>query len=855
MLPIAQIRTTLMQTLARENRVIITAPTGTGKSTQVPQYLLDDGGLAGRILILQPRRLAARMLATRVAEERATPLGGEIGFITRFESRVSQDTRACYVTEGVLPRMLLDDPRLSTVAAVVFDEFHERSLTCDLCLAMLYDLQRRVRPDLKLLVMSATLETQSLKTFLGEAPLLTAAARLFPVTCRYLAAPPRKPIWETAADALRQLAEGEPAGDVLLFMPGAYEIRRTLESCRALCRGLDLQFLALHGDLPAEQQRAVMQETGQRRVIVTTNIAETSLTVPGVRHVIDSGLARVSRHDPGRGFNTLFVEPISRHAAEQRAGRAGRVAPGVCVRLWTQLEQNHRHVQTEPEVRRVDLAEAVLQLRCLGYEQPLAFPWYEPPPQAALAAAEKLLRDIGALAVAGTCLTPLGRRISTFPGHPRIGRFLLAAAERHCLREAVSAAALLTERPILLGTAALDDRWQDGVRRALATTRHAAWVTGAAVETAPVSDFLPLLEGLRLAAALHFDSSACARHGLSGSAAAQVCRTEAFFLQFCRRQHWPVNHTPGQPADLIQSLLLAYPDHLARRRDQGTLLCDLRDGRRGELVRASAARRAPFILPCEIRETGGGRQGVRILLSLVSEVREDWLLDLFPDSWREEEDLSWNETRKAVEARQRTYCLGLLLDEHLTHEVPAEKATPILAAQILSGRLKLANWNEDVEAWIQRVRWVAEQFPERQFAPYDEADTEAVVRQLCAGHSRFSAVADLPVLPLVKARLSGADQHFVESMAPDHVPLPSGRRLRLRYKPGHPPRGNARLQELYGLRDTPTVAGGRARVLLEILAPNMRPVQITDDLAGFWVNRYPAVKKELCRRYPKHEWR
>ena len=585
-LPIFNIRGEFMAALGRTNRIVLTAPTGSGKSTQAPQFLLDApaGTLAaGQILVLQPRRLAARMLAERVADERAGKLGDEVGFQTRFETAVSAQTRLRFITEGILPRMLLGDPLLRSVAAVVFDEFHERSLATDLSLALIRSLQETRRPDLKLVVMSATLDAARLLEYLGNAPAppaighlaaispmttdampgrnpiatpshrhtavpvvhLHAEGRRYPVDIRYRqgsggAAQP----WDLAADALGQLLAAGAAGDVLIFMPGSYEIRRTLEACRRHA-GAGVTLLPLYGDLPAEQQHQVMRpDPVRRKIIVATNIAETSLTIPGVRHVIDSGLARIQRFDAARGFNTLFVETISRAAAEQRAGRAGREAPGICLRLWTQLEQNHRPPHQDAEIARVDLAETVLSLSMLGF-RPHEFPWFESPPATAVAAATTLLVDLGALekitnaerrvtnecdlkldADSAACamrnspfaiphtVTPTGRRMSQLPAHPRLARLLLEAENRGCLREATLLAAILSERNALLAGKTAD----------------------APAEDPYDSDLNRLMTLLHQARAAHYDPAHCTRLGLNATAARQIFRTQAYFHQVCHRR-------------------------------------------------------------------------------------------------------------------------------------------------------------------------------------------------------------------------------------------------------------------------------------------------------------------------------
>ncbi|MDD5675428.1 MAG: helicase-related protein, partial [Chitinivibrionales bacterium] len=409
-LPILEYRETIATALQNGKNIIVAAPTGSGKSTQVPQVLLQSGLFDKTILVLQPRRIAARMLATRVAYERGSALGEEIGFQTRFERLISEHTRICFITEGILPRMALSDKNLSGVSAVIFDEFHERSLACDFGLGLLSDLQRTHRPDLRLIVMSATIDVAPVKEYLGDCEVIESAGRVYPIDIRYLAGNASTPPWDAATAAVKTLLGEGAEGDLLVFMPGAYEIRRTIERIGELVRGEAITAIPLYGDLPAAAQQRVMERSAGRKIIVATNIAETSLTIPGVRHVIDSGLARVNRFDAARGFNTLFTESISVDAADQRAGRAGREAPGICLRLWGRSSQEGRARRTTPEVLRVDLADTALALHQLGYTDQTAFPWFEPPSSAALQSAHELLALLGALDDNGN-LTGLGREM------------------------------------------------------------------------------------------------------------------------------------------------------------------------------------------------------------------------------------------------------------------------------------------------------------------------------------------------------------------------------------------------------------------------------------------------------------
>lgn len=858
-LPISALRDAILDAWNASPYLVLTAPTGTGKSTRVPQFLLDSGTVEGEILVLQPRRLAARMLAARVADERDLPLGEEIGYQTRLDSRVSERTRVRFITDGLLPRFFLSNPTLAGIGAVLFDEFHERSLSSDVGLALVKRLQAERRSDLKVGVMSATLDAGTVASYLGECPVITLAGRAFPVDTRYRPASKRVvPVWDSAIDALAALLREESDGDVLVFMPGAYEIRRTMDAGRRLRTAQKLLFLPLYGDLPAFRQAEVMEGSDRRKVIVATNIAETSLTIPGVRHVIDSGLARISRYDPSRGLTTLFVEPISRHSAEQRAGRAGREGPGTCTRLWSQGEQAQRPTQTAPEIQRCDMAQTVLHMGCYGLDDDSALDWFEPPTAEAVDRARALLTELGALARGRAGLTDLGREMAELPVHPRVARFLIEVNRRGGLGQACLMAAILGERPVTLGG-------PDGLKKLKAAFPNV--LPSASPEPSRpeagsgeggagfASDLFLIMNALHAAREARFDPASCTRWGLAANGARAVWQAAEYFRGVCKRRGMDVHSECGGGAELLKSLLVAYPDHLAHRRDAGSLACELRNGRRGELTRYSSLRRAELFIAGEIREVGGGGRPVKTVLSMNSETRGEWLDQLFPDAWEFVDELAWHEVRREVNRIETTRCLGVLLEQKVSHDVDQPRAGAMLAEQVMKRELPLRGWSKEVREWIQRARWVAALFPDRELPVYSEDDRELIMRELCAGERRYDGVKKKECLPFVRNVLSWEEQRFVEDMAPTRTDLPNGHRLHVRYEPGRPARGRARIQDLYGLKDSPSVAGGHQRVLLEILAPNMRAVQVTDDLAGFWQNLYPSVKRELAKRYPKHEWR
>lgn len=811
------------------NRAVISAPTGSGKTTQVPQMLLQSGLLEHGIVVLQPRRLACRLLARRVAAEMGCNTGEQVGYRTRHDSKVSAATRISFMTEGFLLRLLLGEPDLPQFSAVILDEFHERHLGGDIVLALLKQLQESSRPDLKILVMSATLDTGLVAGYL-DCPLLEAGGRLHPVDVSYQDAPVEQPVWTSAARAVRDLVGIESEGDVLVFMPGAYEIRRTIEECGRFAATKSLALLPLYADLPAAAQDAAVGPNSRRKVIVSTNVAETSITIEGVRHVVDSGQVKVHRFDTRRGMNVLSLARVSRSSADQRAGRAGRTAPGTCLRLWSRHEQGRKAKDEVPEVQRLDLSETVLHLGFLGFREAAEFPWLQPPSAESLTGAKALLASLGATDDAGA-LSTTGKAMVGLPMHPRLSRMLIEASKRGAAKRAALWAALVSERDLLTGSRG----------------------SGISHDAEERSDFAALENALHAARSVSYDRRKCADMGLSASACRQVERTSKLFLSACRKAGLD---TGGKDRfeDAVKSLLVAYPDHVAALRSKDHRVYELVGGRRCTLPAHSAAAGAELIVPVEVEDRGTGK-GMKAVLSLATEVTLGWLDELFPGSVGETADVVWDEERQRVNSMSGATFEGLVVAPRFSTRVDAAAAEAMLAGKVMSGELRLAGWDDKVEAWIERTRCVAAWFPEKGLLTYDDDDKNVILLALCKGATAYAHIRKTPCLGEVKNALSWGDREFVEKMAPERVQLPRGYRMKIRYEAGGRAIGRAKIQDLYGLDETPKVGGGRHPVLLEILAPNFRPVQTTDDLAGFWNNLYPEVRKQLSRRYPKHEWR
>ncbi len=835
-LPIYDLDEEIVSALRDGNRLILQAPTGSGKSTQVPQILLDGGVLgSGRCVILQPRRLAARMLAARVAAERGVRLGDEVGYRIRLDNVSSRQTRILFVTEGILLRQMQSDPHLGGISTVIFDEFHERHLYGDITLARALDLQETLRPDLKIIVMSATLDGAGLAGYLAPCKTLVSEGRTHPVEIEHMRHEPKDdPPWELAAEAVADRFD-RTDGDVLVFMPGAYEISRTIREL-TIRLGSRCAILPLHGELPpAEQDRAVGRSSG-RKVIVSTNVAETSLTIDGVTLVVDSGLARIARYDPTRGINTLFIEKISRASADQRAGRAGRTAPGVCVRLWTARDHERRIPRELAEIRRLDMAETALTLKAAGVDDLENFRWIEAPEAQALARAETLLRDLGAVDPAGG-ITATGRRMLSFPVHPRYARMFLAAGELGCVREAALIAALTQNRSILLRA---DKRIEE--------ERMEIFGSG-------TSDFLVLMRAFHWAKAAGFRPGECRALAVHADSARQVEKLYEQFLDIAHAEALDINERPAAEQAVARCILAGFSDQVACRRSGGTLVCDIVHGRRGTLARTSVAQESRLIAAAEITEIEGRDGDARVLLNLATGIEEAWLRELYPADFSDSAEYHFDASQNRVVVRKAKRFRDLVLETQDRDAEPGPAASGCLAAQVLSGSLRLNGWDDAVEQWIHRVNFLAAALPDQGIPAMGGDERHHIILLVCDGATCYRDIKDAPVLQHARSLLTPGEQHLVDRHAPARLELPGGRHAKITYAASAEPFLAARIQDLYGVDDDIKIAMGRHSLTLHILAPSHRPVQITRSLRSFWAEAYPKLKQELQRKYPKHEWR
>jgi ATP-dependent helicase HrpB len=836
-LPIYEVERDLVAGLKERGRVVLTAPTGAGKSTQVPQMLLRHGFLErGQVAVLEPRRIAARLLAARAAAELGVPLGGEVGYQVRFENRTGPSTRIRYVTEGILLRQMLEDPKLSGVSALIVDEFHERHLYGDVLLASAARLQARQRPDLVLVVMSATLDDAPLEKYLSPCARVSASGQAHPVQISYRGAAGDPPVWEQVAQAFCDHVREGGRGDVLVFLPGGYEIFRTQEELEKCKESRGYLLLPLHGELGPAEQDAAVARYAQPKIVLATNVAETSITIDGIRLVIDSGLARIPRYDPYRGVNTLFTEKISRASADQRTGRAGRTAPGECVRLWTPEDQARRPAREAPEVKRLELSEVLLTLKAGGVQDLRSFPWFELPTNEALAQGETLLAELGALKD-GT-LTGLGRSMVAFPLHPRYARMLLAAQELGCVRQAAQVAAITQGRDLLL-------RNVDASTSSFREEHFGG---------ASTSDFHVLLRAWEFAEKHDFRREPCHRAGIHVGAARQVRPLVAQFLRLAERSGLDALARAQGDEALRKCVLMGFPDRVARRAEPGTLRCEVVHGRKGVLTRESAVRQSPLFVAAEIREVEGkGKEG-KTLLSLATAIEVDWLVELFPEDISRRPQVFYDPSAKRVMAEEWLRFRDLVLEKRRVEPPPAPEAARLLAEEVLSGRLKLSDWDAGADQWWLRVGLVSRTCPELGIPPASEADRRAVLEEICRGAVAAKEVKDRPVKASLRGWLGGERAALVERHAPERLTLSNGRSAKLVYVADGPPHLALRIQDLYGVTDVPRIARGRVAPLVHILAPSMRPVQITQDLIGFWRDHYPKLRRELRRKYPKHEW-
>ena len=794
-LPITPFKDKIASELARAGELILTAPTGSGKSTQTPRFLL--GKTKGRILILEPRRLSARSLAARVASEEKTALGGRVGYQVRFDSKAGPTTEAVFQTYGVFVAQMMKDPVLPGVGAVLLDEFHERALDADLALAWLKSL-RKTRPDLKFAAMSATLDAGALGKLLPNAARIDVPGRIHPVDIRHRPTGSRERIEDAALAALKDLAKEGLDGSVLIFMPGAAEIRRTAGALATYAREQDLEVLSLHGSMELDEQQRVMDPGQKRRVIIATNVAETGLTIPGVTAVIDSGLHRVAAHDAARGINTLYLSRIARANADQRAGRAGRTAPGRCIRLWSKADEAGMSPSLKPEISRLELSSLRLQASSL----PEAVEWLTPPPGEAWEAAGKSLAALGAIDDKGRA-TARGRDLLRYPAPPKVA-------------------------------AVLDDA------RALGPDAYERACAMAAVfETAG--------EAPNRASDLQELSSAL----LAGAREELSRETVEAFRQL--KRIGDTDDTPRREGSLADLWLSAFTERLAVRDGAGSYY-RLADGRGVTLPVEKNP--PPLILALEVRERAGGGKARQVTASLYLPLDLGAVERVFPGETDRVKVAEFDDRKGRVVSEERLVFRGLVLErkEAMPERGDKKTASSLWAEKFASGELSHPGMDEKAKQWLTRVAIARRLYPDMGFPKMDADDWRLVYEEVCAGKNSLKDIERVDLLPKLDDYLGPSLASFLNRQLPTSKKLPSGKSGRFTYFENQPAELDARLGDFVGMTGTMSLCEGRLPVIFDVLAPNFRTVQKTADLSSFWKNAYPTIKKELQRRYPRHPW-
>jgi ATP-dependent helicase HrpB len=826
--PIDPILPELKEAIINNPSVVLHAPPGAGKTTRVPIALLElIPPEQGRIIMLEPRRIAAVSAARWMARLLDEPAGKTVGYSIRFQSKVSQETRIEVVTEGILTRRIQFDPELRGVSMIIFDEFHERSLHADLALALSLDIRLNLRPDLKLLVMSATMDTGPIASLLGSAPVISSSGKAFPVEERYIEEKRGKPLYEKTTDAVKTALK-ECAGDILVFLPGAGEIRAASEALLPLVKlkGKGLSLHQLYGDLPFEEQERALLPCENRKIVLSTNIAETSLTIEGVRVVIDCGLTRRLRYDPSTGMNRLITVPVSKASAEQRKGRAGRLGPGVCYRLYSRYSFESSKPFTPPEILESDLSSLVLELAAWGVGDPAELSWLDAPPASSVESARQLLADLGALDTGGS-VTSTGKAMVRLPLHPRLARLLLRASELGCTGLSSDLAALLSERDIFRRSAP-------------------AGLIGRMVHEGDpdIAHRIDLLNAWRDGKELP---------GWVDIGALKTVQRSADQLRRLLPKTGQASVWEKSDADIVSRLILcAFPDRIAGLRVEGEGRFILVSGRGVRLPFMCGLSKSPYIVAVNA-DAGDKTEGI---VHIASPLTETLIREECAGRIRNNRRVEWDKREGGLTAVIEELLGSVVLSER-PFNPSDDEAAPLLCEAVRTSQARL-NFSKEARQLQGRVALMKRVFTEEAWPDLSVEHLTATPEkwlQPWLGKTRSSRdITALDLFPALRGLLTWQQSRLLDERAPSSIFVPSGRRIALDYASGEIPVLAVKLQEMFGLADTPEIAGGRVKVLLHLLSPGRRPVQITQDLKGFWDNSYRLVKRELKGRYPKHPW-
>lgn len=835
-LPIDVVLPDIRQALESGAPLVLEAPPGAGKTTRVP-WAIHEAFPTGEVIVAEPRRLAARLTAARVASERGQRLGDTVGYSVRFEEVSGPKTRIRYVTEGVLLRRLLAEPELPGVAQIVLDEFHERSLLTDLLLVLLQRLRVR-RPELGLTVMSATLDAEPVAQLLG-AQRVRSEGRTFPLVIEHLPASDDRPLDKQIVSAVRTVTTDD-SGDVLVFLPGSGDIRRALTALEPLAAERNLLVLPLHGDLPIAEQARAVEPAARRKVVLSTNVAETSVTIDGVTAVIDSGLARLASHSPWSGLPTLSTVKISRASATQRAGRAGRTREGRVLRLYTKGDFESRREHELPEIARADLSEAVLALAGAGIADPGALSWLTPPPDAALTAARELLAWLGATTLTGD-ISESGRRLLSLPLHPRLARVVTRGQELGVGGEACLAAALLSERDIR-SDARL--RMSPGAQRDLG-------VSGPC-------DVLELMSRFAEAEAVNFRPDGVKRAGLDVRTVQSVSTTYRKLSSHRSGNPLQSSPRPDSPdaldAAVRRSILSGFPDRVGKRRRAGQPDIVLSQGGSAKLSPTSVVHEGELLVAVAADEQSFGSGRAQGAVRLATSIEANWLLEDYGSRIEMRDELTWSNDAERVERREGMAFGAILLDEERGAAPPSPEATRLLFEAAKSRGLFNSLSSEGWGGLVARLALLREHFPEAGLPEVTASLDDEAARRLCDSRVSFAQLRELDPARELRQSLGPSVERLLATETPESLRLPGGKNAEIHYEAGKPPWLESRLQDFFGMKETPRVCRGKVALTLHLLAPNGRAQQVTADLSGFWERHYPTVRRELMRKYPRHPW-